>query len=190
MQLSKSRILYSPKLTHSRINLLTNISSRGSATCLHITYAHVQTFICLFPLPANICGVCLVSEKDIENLKQTMPGCSNSSMTPYEAVASLHDHLDDSAMAENDTEIKRRHDDYDGAEHSGEGSSNDVPYTMTIEGLGDIISPGLELKKCGEGLVFKHVSNNHKQILTSYSNSSITPYEYVLHHRNEPTSNN
>ena len=61
---------------------------------------------------------------------------------------------------------------------------------MTIEGLGDIISPGLEVKKCGEGLVFKHVSNNHKQILTSYSNSNITPYEDVLHHRNEPTSNN
>ena len=87
-------------------------------------------------------------------------------------------------MAENDTEINRRRDDYDGAEHSGEGSSNDVPYTMTIEGL------GLEVKKCGEGLVFKHVSKDHKQILTSYSNSSITPYEDVLHHRNEPTSNN
>ena len=187
MQLSKSRILYSPKLTHSRINLLTNISSRGSATCLHITYAHVQTFICLFPLPANICGVCLVSEKDIENLKQTTAGCSNSSITPYEAVASLHDHFDDSAMAENDTEIKQRHDDYDGAEHSGEGSSNDVPYTMTIEGLGDIMSPGLEVKKCGEGLAFKHVSKDHKQIPTSYS---ITPYEDVLHHRNELTSNN
>lgn len=105
MQLSKCRIFYSPKLTHSRINLLTNISSRGSATCLHITYARVQTFICFFPLPANICGVCLVSEKDIENLKQTMPGCSNSSITPYEVVVSLHDHFDDSAMAKNDTEL-------------------------------------------------------------------------------------
>ena len=74
----------------------------------------MQTFICLFPLPANICGVCLVSEKDNENLKQTTAGCSNSSITPYEAVASLHDYFDDSTMAENDTEIKRRRDDYDG----------------------------------------------------------------------------
>ena len=68
----------------------------------------MQTFICSLPLPANICGVCLVSEKDIENLKQTTAGCSNSSITPYEAVASLQDHFDDSAMAVNDTEIKRK----------------------------------------------------------------------------------
>ena len=58
---------------------------------------------------------------------------------------------------------------------------------MIIEGLGDVISPGLEVKKCGEGLAFKHVSKDHKQIPTSYS---ITPYEDVLHHRNELTSNN
>ena len=64
-------------------------------------------------------GARLVYEQDIEDLKQSIPGSSSCSITPYE------DNLDDSAK---DTKIKRSCDDSDGdgAGPSGVGTSNEV----------------------------------------------------------------
>ena len=78
-------------------------------------------------LEVTKCGARLVFEQDIEDLNQTMSGCSSNnrcSITPYE------DDLEDSAK---DTKTKRSHDDYDGT--SGEGTSNevDVPHPKRIQ---------------------------------------------------------
>ena len=41
------------------------------------------------------------------------------------------------------------------------------------------MSPRLKVKKCGECLVHKHVTKDHKQIMTMYSNNNITLYEGI-----------
>ena len=43
----------------------------------------------------------------------------------------------------------------------------------------------LEVKKCGECLVHEHVTKDHKQIMTMYINSNITPYEGIKQSYND-----
>ncbi|XP_050257545.1 TMV resistance protein N-like [Quercus robur] len=79
-------------------------------------------------LEVTKCGAHLVFKQDVEDLKQTMVGSSSCSITPYE---------DDFDCSARDTMIKGSHDDYDGegAEPSGEGTSNDVdaPHPKWIQ---------------------------------------------------------
>ncbi|XP_075636243.1 TMV resistance protein N-like [Castanea sativa] len=90
------------------------------------------------------CGAHLVYEKDIDDLKQNIPGSSSCSITPFE------DNLDDSAK---DTKIKQNCDDFDGdgAGPSGEGTSNEVDDaqpkrigSLCTQGQGDSNCEGKE----------------------------------------------
>ena len=78
-------------------------------------------------LEVTKCGARLILKQDIEDLNQTMRGCSSNSscsITPYE---------DDFEGLAKDTKTKRSRDDYDGT--SGEGISNevDVPHPKRIQ---------------------------------------------------------
>jgi hypothetical protein len=44
-----------------------------------------------------------------------------------------HHNFENSTVLTEDKKVKRRHDEYDGARPSGEGSSNDVPHPKRIE---------------------------------------------------------
>lgn len=81
------------------------------------------------------CGFRMVYKKDIEDLNQTMAQSSNTSIIPYEDLGVLHHNSNNSMVVGEGNIAKRTRDDYDGAEPSGEGSSNDMPNPKRIERL-------------------------------------------------------
>nr|POE58301.1 disease resistance protein rps4 [Quercus suber] len=79
------------------------------------------------------CGLRVIYNKDIEDLDRTMVQYSNSSITPYGDSDVFHHNFNNSAVVVEFHKVKRSHDDCDGAGHSGEGSSNDIPNPKRIK---------------------------------------------------------
>ena len=94
-------------------------------------------------LEVKTLGFRMVYKKDIEDLNRIMAQCSNNNITPYDGIDVLHHNFDNSTVVAEGNKIKRSRDDYNGAEPSGEGSSNDVPDAKRIERLP-------EFKDCDE----------------------------------------
>ncbi|KAL0009485.1 hypothetical protein SO802_010987 [Lithocarpus litseifolius] len=78
-------------------------------------------------LEVKKCGFQMVYEQDIEDIREMMaPHRKSCSISPYEGSEAQHD-FDNSMVVKEGSKIKQSRDNYNGAGHSGEGSSNDVP---------------------------------------------------------------
>nr|POF00533.1 tmv resistance protein n [Quercus suber] len=100
------------------------------------------------------CGLRMVYKKDIEVLNHTMAQSSNTNIIPYEDLGVHNHNFDNSAVVAEGNKAKRTRYNYDGAEPSGEGSSNDVPHPKRIERLAEFMAHGdsdcEEYFECGE----------------------------------------
>ncbi|KAK4591192.1 hypothetical protein RGQ29_021405 [Quercus rubra] len=74
------------------------------------------------------CGLRMVYKKDIEELNRTMTRSNNTSIIPYEDFDAFRHNFNNSAVVAEGKKAKQICDDYDVAEPSGDGSSNDVPH--------------------------------------------------------------
>ena len=88
------------------------------------------------------CGVRMLYKKDIEDLIQTMPQSSNTSIIPHEDLGVLHHNSDNSMVVGDGNIAKRTCDDHDGVGPSGEGSSNDMPNPKRIKRLPEFKTHG------------------------------------------------
>ena len=112
-------------------------------------FSHIGVRFGANGLEIKKCGMHMVYKKDIEDLNQTMAQSSNTSIIPYKG----------SAVEVEGNKAKRIHGDYDGAEPSGERSSNDIPHPKRIKTLTEFMNLGnsdceepSEYKECGEEL--------------------------------------
>ena len=100
------------------------------------------------------CGLRKVYKKDIEVLNHIMAQSSNTNIIPYEDLGVHNHNFDNSAVVVEGNKVKRTRYNYDGAEPSGEGSSNDVPHPKRIERLTEFMAHGdsdcEEYFECGE----------------------------------------
>ena len=71
-----------------------------------------------------------------------MAQSSNTNIIPYEDLGVNNHNFDNSAVVVEGNKVKRTRYNYDGAEPSGEGSSNDVPHPKRIERLAEFMVHG------------------------------------------------